>query len=183
MDDEEAQPADNHLALPHPLGQLTLPRLVDMDLDYAVFVKHRTKRAARKTPPRAQEDAGRSCNLLGCLLLRRMRVRKPIAKPVATHGSNSSGAATSTVAIHLDVSKAAESKLASGEPSVSPVRKGQARSPFVDGLRSISRDRPGRLVRSLAGRESRSTPSAHERPGSSKAKASGSAVVAFSVHA
>ena len=45
MDDEEAQPADNHLALPHPLGQLTLPRLVDMDLDYAVFVKHRTKRA------------------------------------------------------------------------------------------------------------------------------------------
>ena len=51
---------------------------------------------------------------------------------------------------------------------LSPELKGRSRSPFVDGLRSVSKSGPGKVRRALSG---------------GKSSGSGSASLAFSVHA
>lgn len=189
----------NHLALPAPLCPVVLPASSADERDGHVKLVHRRTAPPREeqipegdlTPKQA------TCSLCGFLMMP-ARWRRSAAQQRTdrlSHGHSDSskhdsdtqpgGLATNleralwttkpgnrNVQVQFDPAPAMTAgagKMQNGEPGGSPMLRGLARSPFVDGLKSASRDGPGRLVRGLTG-------------GRSSALA-GDDKLAFSVHA
>lgn len=133
---------DNHLHLPQPLWPMRLPANGNTETS-AVLVRSVPERVA----------VGKRKKSFFTWMRQLWRRRK------ARHVHSSSSAA-GTVPVQLShghdaAAPSAASKLSSSEPGISPKLKGTLRSPFVDGLRSATREGPGRLVRSLTRGSSR----------------------------
>ena len=148
---------NNHLRLPVPLDPVTLP--VKKADPYGVVFHQQLMTPQEPDTPLPGES--------GCFCLFRRRARRRFAAEAT------SSAATPSVNVKLDVaSKVSLADMAPAQAKLpsppSPELKGMARSPFVDGLRSVSREGPGRLVRAIA---------------STSRRAASKAGVAFSVHA
>ena len=144
----------NHLRTPKPLAALRVPSPFESGTS-AVFV------GKVRSP-----DSRCGCGLFGWLKRRRHPAH---ATEPATRLSDGGGAKStaSTAAATTTTVRVANGSSTAKLKSDSPALKGLARSPFVAGMRSVSREGPGRLVRKITG----------SRP------AAGDAPVAFSLHA
>lgn len=172
VDDHDPPPPSptvkHHLKLPRPLEKLTVPKAVENDPG-TVLVGISTD--------------GELSSKCGCCMLwrRRRHAAGPAAasqaststQPAAVPGvriaaTSTTAASAATVTVQFQGQSSANGPSAAKLASESPVLKGVARSPFA-GLRSVSREGPGRLVRRMTG--GRTTP------------AKGTGTVAFSLHA
>ena len=147
---QKPAPSDNHLRLPKPLWQLRLPR-ADGD---------KTAEFLRAVSPSRLRKSNRGCSLFWWM---RRRRRRSDARPMPAARENRTGTSSTAHTTHASAKRLdapgreapvrsqvqappAAGKLRDVDVGVSPMKRGVLRSPFLGGMRSVSRDRPGRLV-------------------------------------
>ena len=144
----------NHLQLPKPLP----PLLILPNTRPSMVTRVTSVRVTMTSASRNLEDSSTETELCGCLCCRRPRTRgaqRPVANPptVVSKGK-------------LDNPR-------------SPTLRGLMRSPFVGGLGSISRSRPGRITRSQSG----AAGVERAQGGAADSSSTNPAGISFTVHA
>ena len=143
----EDEDESNHLRLPQPLDPVKAPKTPSPSRNTLVFVGHLSGSWQPPAGDGSTTVRRRGCHCCTLLFwLCRRQPSRPDADSIAEH-------TTGQVRVQLGVPQEAATQAvtqAKSEPCApTPAAKGKLRSPFVDGLRSVSRDAPGRLVRAL----------------------------------